>query len=82
MLVVGKSYKVELMQEAYRSCRDKPSAKLLLAILAMDSGDVVEIVGEEYFYSSDKGRFILEESGLRVSVFESDGVYYRIVAVK
>ncbi len=80
--MAGKVYKVELTQEAYQSCREKPSAKLLLVILEMKPGDILEIEGEEFYYSSKKVKMILEESNLEVSNYESDGIYYRLVAEK
>ncbi len=74
--------KIELTVEAYKSCREKPSAKLLQAILTMKPGEVLEIVGEEYAYPSSKVKTILEEAGYMIEYFETDGLYYTIRALR
>lgn len=75
-------YGVELTEEAYRSCRRKPSAILYAVLLTMKEGDELEVVGEELLYPMDQVVRLLREAGLRVLEAESDGVEYRVRAVK
>ncbi len=75
-------YRVSLTAEAWESCRRKPTAVLVNSILSMKPGDRLVVEGEELLYPSEKVRSILESEGLRISEYESDGIVYRIVAVK
>lgn len=75
-------YRVELTQEAYKSCRAKPTARLLEAILSMKPGDRLVVEGEEFTVPSRQVVGVVEESGLRVEEYETDGILYRVVASK
>ncbi len=77
-----KAYTVELTQEAARSCRAKPTAKLALTLLSMKSGDYIEIVGEDFVYPMVSVLSILRAEGLEIIKQEYDGLIYRILAKK
>jgi len=68
--------------EASRSCRDKPSARLLLALLSMKPGDRLEVIGEDLYLRHDLLLEMLAEEDLEVVEDEYDGLTYRVVAVK
>ncbi len=75
-------YRVELTQESYKSCRAKPTARLLEAILSMKPGDRLIVEGEEFTVPSSHVIGVVEESGLTIVEKEGDGLTYRIIAVR
>ena len=44
--------RIELTKEAWKTCTDKPSAKLMVTLEEASPGDLIVIVGEEDFAPS------------------------------
>ncbi|MEB3760620.1 MAG: hypothetical protein GSR81_07235 [Desulfurococcales archaeon] len=76
------TYEVELTLEAARSCKDKPTAKLLVTLLAMDPGDTLVVTGEDLYYPYQKLLKLLEAQGFEILEKDYDGLTYKIKACK
>ncbi len=72
------TYKVELTLQAAKSCKDKPIAKLLITLLAMEPGDELIIIGEDMYYPLNKLLTTLETYNLEIIEKEYDGLTYTI----
>ena len=70
--------------EGYKGCREKPSVKLVTAIMESQAGDVLEVVGEDEVFPFDMLVETLRDEGFEVDVLERDDLLgsYRVRAVK
>ena len=70
--------------EGYKGCREKPSVKLVSAIMESQRGDVLEVVGEDEVFPFDMLIDTLKDEGFEVEVIERDDLvgYYKVRAVK
>ncbi|MEM1938899.1 MAG: hypothetical protein QXI24_03780 [Acidilobaceae archaeon] len=74
--------RVELTKEAWKSCTDKPSARLMMTLEEASSGDVIVIIGEEDFAPSAMVYKIIGRWDTEVLDFDSDGYNYKITVKK
>lgn len=74
--------RVELTKEAWQSCTDKPSVKLMALLEEASEGDVITIIGEEDFAPSFLVEKIVERWEVEVLERESDGYSYKLVVRK
>jgi len=68
--------KVELTKEAWRTCTDKPSARLMVTLEEASSGDVIVVVGEEDFAPSSMVMKLISRWPTEIVDFDSDGYSY------
>lgn len=68
--------RIELTKEAWKTCTDKPSVKLMMTLEEASSGDIVVIVGEEDFAPSSMVMKILSRWPTEIVDFDSDGYNY------
>jgi len=73
---------VELTLEAFKSCREKPSAVLLSRIMEMKPGEELEIMGEEEVFPLRLLQRMLDAEGVEIVSKESDGLTYKVIARK
>ncbi|MEM0365954.1 MAG: hypothetical protein QXO93_03615 [Acidilobaceae archaeon] len=74
--------RVELTKEAWKTCTDKPSARLMMTLEEASSGDVIVIIGEEDFAPSAMVYKIIGRWDTEVLDFDSDGYNYKITVKK
>ncbi|BAN90657.1 glycosyltransferase [Aeropyrum camini SY1 = JCM 12091] len=76
--------KIELTEEAFRSCRDKPQYRFLVTISEAKPGEEFEIVGEDAILSFDTVLSILEDEGFEYDIVERDDLLgtYTVIARK
>ncbi|MDM7275672.1 MAG: hypothetical protein P3X22_006100 [Thermoprotei archaeon] len=70
--------KIELTKEAWKTCTDKPSVKLMMTLEEASEGDVVVVVGEEDFAPSSMVMKIVGRWDVEVIDFDSDGYLYTL----
>lgn len=68
--------KVELTKEAWRTCTDKPSARLMVTLEEASSGNVIVVVGEEDFAPSSMVMKLISRWPTEIVDFDSDGYSY------
>jgi hypothetical protein len=68
--------KVELTKEAWKTCTDKPSARLMVTLEEASSGDVIVVVGEEDFAPSSMVMKLISRWPTEIIDFDSDGYSY------
>jgi hypothetical protein len=68
--------KVELTKEAWRTCTDKPSARLMVTLEEASSGNVIVVVGEEDFAPSSMVMKLISRWPTEIIDFDSDGYSY------
>ncbi len=73
---------IELTEEAFRSCREKPTFKLIAALTEAGEGEEIVVVGEDQIMRYDVLLDILEQEGFRVVERERGPVRYRVRAVR
>lgn len=74
--------RIELTKQAWQSCTDKPSVKLMALLEEAASGETITIVGEEDFAPSFLVEKIVGRWEVEIVERESDGYLYRIVVRK
>lgn len=74
--------RLELTKEAWKTCTDKPSVKLMMTIEEASAGDVIVVVGEEDFAPSNMVERLVSRWNVKVVGFESDGYTYRLTLQK
>lgn len=74
--------KVELTREAWKTCKDKPSVRLMTTLDEASPGEEIVIVGEEDFAPFNIVYSILERMGFEVLDVEDDGYYYKLRVAK
>jgi len=81
---VGKVIRLDFTYEAYKGCRDKPSVKLVSAIMDSNPGDIIEIKGEDTVFPFSILLETLEDEGFTYEIIERDDLlgYYEVRAVK
>ncbi len=65
--------RIELTKEAWKTCTDKPSAKLMMTLEEASPGDVIVVVGEEDFAPSSMVMKLVSRWPIEVIDFDSDG---------
>jgi hypothetical protein len=70
--------RIELTKEAWKTCTDKPSAKLMVALEEASPGDLIVIVGEEDFAPSSMVMRIVSRWPSEIVDFDSDGYSYTL----
>ncbi len=73
---------IELTEEAFRSCREKPTFKLIAALTEAGEREEIVVVGEDQIMRYDVLLDILEQEGFRVVEGERGPVRYRVRAVR
>jgi hypothetical protein len=68
--------KVELTKEAWKTCTDKPSARLMVTLEEASSGDVIVVVGEEDFAPSSMVMKLISRWPTEIVDFDGDGYSY------
>jgi hypothetical protein len=68
--------KVELTKEAWKTCTDKPSARLMVTLEEASSGDVIVVVGEEDFAPSSMVMKLVSRWPTEIVDFDGDGYSY------
>lgn len=68
--------RIELTKEAWKTCTDKPSVKLMMTLEEASSGDVIVIVGEEDFAPSSMAMKVVSRWPVEIVDFDSDGYNY------
>jgi len=68
--------RIELTKEAWKTCTDKPSVKLMMTLEEASSGDVIVIVGEEDFAPSSMAMKVVSRWPVEIVDFDSDGYSY------
>jgi len=68
--------RIELTKEAWKTCTDKPSVKLMITLEEASSGDVIVIVGEEDFAPSSMAMKVVSRWPVEIVDFDSDGYNY------
>jgi hypothetical protein len=68
--------RIELTKEAWKTCTDKPSARLMVTLEEALSGDVIVIVGEEDFAPSSMVMKLVSKWPTEIIDFDSDGYSY------
>ncbi|MFZ8793813.1 MAG: hypothetical protein ACO2O2_08020 [Acidilobaceae archaeon] len=68
--------KVELTKEAWRTCTDKPSARLMVTLEEASSGNVIVVVGEEDFAPSSMVMKLISRWPTEIVDFDGDGYSY------
>ncbi|MEN3000107.1 MAG: hypothetical protein ABDH61_06010 [Acidilobaceae archaeon] len=74
--------RLELTKEAWKTCTDKPSVKLMMTLEEAASGEVIVIVGEEDFAPSMMVERLLGRWNVKVLDYESDGYTYKFTLQK
>ncbi|MFZ8794237.1 MAG: hypothetical protein ACO2O2_10195 [Acidilobaceae archaeon] len=70
--------RIELTKEAWKTCADKPSAKLMVTLEEASPGDLIVIVGEEDFAPSSMVMRIVSRWPSEIVDFDSDGYSYTL----
>ena len=70
--------RIELTKEAWKTCTDKPSAKLMVTLEEASPGDLIVIVGEEDFAPSSMVMRIVSRWPSEIVDFDSDGYSYTL----
>ncbi|MFN4045854.1 MAG: hypothetical protein ACK4H7_00755 [Acidilobaceae archaeon] len=70
--------KIELTKEAWKTCTDKPSVKLMMTLEEASEGDVLVVVGEEDFAPSSMVMKIVGRWDVEIIDFDSDGYLYTL----
>jgi len=70
--------RIELTKEAWKTCTDKPSAKLMVTLEEASPGDLIVIVGEEDFAPSSMVMRIVSRWPSEIVDFDSDGYTYTL----
>ena len=75
---------IELTESAFKSCREKPQYKLLVALHDLEPGSIVEIIGEDAIMSFERLLMILEDEGFEYEIVERDDLLgtYSVRAMK
>ena len=75
---------IELTEEAFKGCRDKPHYKFMVEVAEAEKGDIIEVVGEDVILSLDTVISVLEDEGFEYEILERDDLLgtYRLKAVK
>lgn len=75
---------LDFTYEAWRGCRDKPSVRLVSALMDAKPGDEITIVGEDAVMPFNLLLDILEDEGFDYDIEERDDLVgtYRVVARK
>jgi hypothetical protein len=74
--------KVELTKEAWKTCTDKPSARLMVTLEEASSGDVIVVVGEEDFAPSSMVMKLVSRWPTEIVDFDGDGYSYVLKVMK
>jgi len=74
--VIVVERRIELTKEAWKTCTDKPSAKLMVTLEEASPGDIIVIVGEEDFAPSPMVMKIVSRWSTEIIDFNSDGYNY------
>ncbi|MCE4604843.1 MAG: hypothetical protein F7B20_07780 [Aeropyrum sp.] len=76
--------RIELTEEAFRSCREKPQYKFLVSISEAKHGEEFEIVGEDRILSFETVLEILDDEGFEYDILDRDDILgtYTLIARK
>ncbi len=70
--------RIELTKEAWKTCTDKPSVKLMMTLEEASEGDIIVVVGEEDFAPSSMVMKVVGRWDIEVLDFDSDGYLYTL----
>lgn len=73
---------IELTEEAFRSCREKPTFKLIAALTEAGKGEEIVVVGEDQIMRYEVLLDILTQEGFEVVEKEREPGRYRVRAVR
>jgi len=73
---------IELTEEAFRSCREKPTFKLIAALTEADKGEEIAVVGEDQIMRYEVLLDILTQEGFEIIEKNRGPGRYRVRAVR
>lgn len=73
---------IELTEEAFRSCREKPTFKLIAVLAEAGEGEEIVVVGEDQIMQYDVLRDILAQEGFKIIEAVRGPGRYRVRAVR
>ncbi len=73
---------IELTVEAFKSCREKPTFKLIAALTETGKGDEIIVVGEDQIMRYEVLLDILAQEGFEIVEKERGPGRYRVKAVR